>query len=143
MNRFNVIIYFKSFTILYNRNCFFNHFLDNLNFRNFYNSLYDFFLDNRDLNYFFNNLFNRNDFFLYDFNLLRLLLNMVNYSLNFNNFFHLNYFLYDCRNLYYFWYFLVNINYFLYNCWNFNNLMDNLLNWHNFLNNLLLNNWNL
>lgn len=143
VNRFDMIVNFKSFAILYNRNCLLYDLFDNFNFWNFYYPLNNLFLYYRNLYYFLNNSFDWNDLLFDDLYLFRFLLDMINNSLYLNYLLDLYNFFHNCWNFNYFWHLLIYINDLLNNSRYFDNLVNNLFDWNNFFNDLLLNNWDL
>jgi hypothetical protein len=143
VNGFDVITYLQSFSILNYWNCFFHDSLNYLNFRDLYYS-FDYFLYNyRNFHYFLDNCLNGDNFFPDDLNLLRLLLNVVDYPLNFNYFFDFDYLLLHNNNFNNLRNLNVYVDNFLHDHGNLNDSFDNLLNGNDFFYNLSLNNWDL
>ena len=117
---FNVVFSFLCISILYNRNYFFNDslYFDNLwNLDYFFNNCFD---EHRNLNDFFYNFLNWNNFFIFQFDLLNLDLDMVDHSFNLNRPVDLYDLFPDKLHLYYLRYLFLKFDYFFNNCWYLN-----------------------
>ena len=142
MLNFNVIQNFPSVTVFNLRNNLLNDFFYFNDFRNFNDFFNYFLLVNWNLdNFFFYSLDWNRDFphnlYFYEF-----LLEMIDHSIDLDNFFNFNDFLDLSVHILYFWYFLHNFDDFLNNYRHFNNFLNDIFNRDYFFNLINIHFWN-